>query len=258
MRIRWARVLLAAVCVCPGLPAAGTLGLWLTAPAPAEIEREDVGPVRCAAGDLLVGASEMHPEHGADATADVLDQGAAELLLAATRCRDIGHIDHKELFFVFKHAQHGLSWIEANEAPEVALIHALDVWSLARDMQQSGAYVDLAVWHAISSQAADIAARALEGGLPYEARADAARALRKLSARELDLEVIAAREEQDIWVIAARAAGYPREAPGIWLGLPGAVRDARNSRGSFLDERLAEDETLTERAESLAREASRR
>jgi hypothetical protein len=205
--------------------------LWSTTPTPEPAQREFPGPLPCVASEVLMGALALHPDHGPEPGASVVEEGAAHALVAATRCRELGTLPSEHTLALFRLTQHGLSWIQEHEMPAERYEQSLEVWKLAHDLQRSGGYLQVAVWQSL----AGLAGENLEGVTPNPAESSYV-SLWQLTESPLDWDAIRAREEAQIWTLVRASMGDPR---GLRY-LPGflqALLDVRFDRGSFVAER---------------------
>ena len=243
MRIRWFRVARAVVVIVGGPPALGVAGLWMTRGTPTPLERSIPGPDRCVTSEVLMTGSQLHENtDGVDAG----DRLAADVLLRAARCSDLGEIDWEEHFEVFEMVRDGVEWIAANEDGEVGLDHALRVWELAADQRRAGPLANVGVWTALGTDAGEAVERRLpEAG--DAARTEAERRLVAIATAPIDWDEIAVRDERSMWRWTLKLVGMP----GGWRDLPfmpWTIMQAR--RGSHPLNAELRDEEATTRVEA--------
>lgn len=259
MRIRWGRVTMALGSLAVGVPALLLGGFWLTMPEPGEAVRQDPGALPCVTSEVLTGALPMHPKHDPEPARDERDEGAAAALIAATRCEQVSAIPHPQLFGVFSLASHGLAWIEANEAPDEALAQTVEIWQLARDQQQAGSYMEVAVWQGIALLSAETAERLLSRDpllhAPVRARLrhQLRPALQHLAGTWLEWDSIGAREEQALWDLATLSLTDGRWLLEMASYMPVALTQARFGTGAFFEDRVKDHEKERTLASALAR-----
>jgi hypothetical protein len=242
MHIRWGRIGSALGIAVLGPPSLVGTALWATAPEPPPMERMFPGPLDCVTSEVLLGALPQHPDHGQEPTRDLRDEGAARALIAASRCRELGSIGSQDTYAVFLLVKHGLAWMDSHEEPALAYEHAVAVWELARDQQQAGSYLEVAVWQGLAGMVEEnLEPAALT---PHAASGLRAR-LERLAEAELDWDAIRAKEEHELWAFLVPALSAPQNV--LWVGR--SLLEVRLGTSEFLADRR--DDEQKERARAL-------